>query len=245
MHRWACLRGFLQKAGEKVTAEQLGQFMQITGRVAKLADNYVRIRAWDAKGQDLLLKHLAFTLLVPGGKATRARQAVLDLEKNGFFEHPDKWSEGNVAAVIRSNVRFHNTKANSLKGAIAFMRAAAGPGVPPNCFMAAEPTRATLERTNGWLTTYISGMGFKAAAHFMRNAGLFCCEFAYPIIDVHIHKLLEACQMKHAHYKEAEASFYVLSSLVGIPVILLDAYAWCAYSGNWAPEQADFDNFSP
>lgn len=223
----------------------LQNVIRITAAIDRLAGNY-KLLISDDPHCPLLAKHLAFTLLVPGGKAKRARKAVDALDTKGYFTSAHTWTTEDVARIIRPDVRFYNQKAQRLISGSARLdefrhnvrswsvREAAN----------GRPNVAVMQSSNDWLRTNISGLGAKATAHFMRNVGLFSDTFAYPIIDVHIYRLLKACNFQAHTYKQAERSFQQLAKLVNIPVIHLDAYTWCAYSGNWVPDSADFDNFT-
>lgn len=237
---WASLRGFLQKCGEPVKAEQIGQINRLTEAVAALTENYDKMDRMDAAGQRLFRQHLAFTQFVPGGKAVRAHKAVMDLTEAHFFDDPEIWDAGQVAEIIRPNVRFHNVKAGHFVDNITMMDA----DWCKRYLFTGSTSPGAIDLAYWQLIEHALGFGYKAAAHLLRNIGLFTYAHARPIIDVHIHKLLGACHMAHANYPEAGHSFYVLSELKGLPIIMLDAYAWCAYSGNWETESVDFGNFS-
>jgi thermostable 8-oxoguanine DNA glycosylase len=214
-------------------------FCQLTNAVEGLKDNYQLFRRWSDADRVLVRKHLAFTLFAPGGKATRARKAVLDLDDLGFFDLDSAWDEQEVAEIIRPNVRFYRQKTGRLIRGVC----ALGDLHDHTCFTP-TPTEFVLQRAHDWIQSNIDGLGPKATAHFMRNVGLWSNDFGYPIIDVHIHKMLEVCNCKHGTYKEAELSFQRMAAMTGIPVIYLDAYVWSLYSGSWAPDSADFDNFT-
>lgn len=189
--------------------------------------------------ESVLRRHMAFTLLVPGGKADRARQAVNLLSDAGYLLSPPAPSV--IAKLIRPYVRFHNVKAKRLVNTLRkqwpklVMRVLK----VPEC----NGLEQKLRDINAWIQSHIPGLGQKATAHFMRNTGLWYYGFAFPLIDVHIHKALEALGYSHSTYQEAERSFWDLSAKVDIQVILLDAALWCAYANNWEFSNSDFDNF--
>ena len=200
-----------------------------------------------ARGQ--LAKHLAFTVMVPAGKAVRALEAVRRLDTIGLLDSPEKtpavkWCPY-AAELIRSDVRFHNQKATRLYHALLrlpdFMRTMVNMTRLPEGHTLAE--EVLLENAHDWLQAHVEGLGPKATAHFMRNAGLFSDEFAYPIIDVHIHKVLAAFGYPHDTYGEAETSFRKFAESRHVPIIELDAALWCAYSSNWDITNTDFNNF--
>lgn len=221
---------------------------RIACKIDGFARNYDELAAWPSEARARLRKHLAFTMFVPGGRADRAKQAVLDLHAAGLLGGDAEawgWSRAaRIADVVRPNVRFHKTKAMRLVKAVPYVENTVKLRMG-SVRAGASTIRAAVVRDVHDALSNVAGMGPKATAHFMRNIGMFCDELTYPIIDVHIHKLLGACYLEHGKYADAARSFYTLASLTGIPVAYLDAYVWCCYSGNWAPENADFDNFGP
>jgi thermostable 8-oxoguanine DNA glycosylase len=198
---------------------------------------------FDSKNPDdqlVLKQHLAFTLMVPGGRADRAREAVNIMTARNVFS-PDSANDDALWVALRPAmrplVRFYKTKLEYVRGGLRKWDelvtqtrqwpkvAETDPGMRP------------------WLTTHIKGMGLKAASHFMRNVGLSRSTTAHPIIDVHIHKALDRFNFEHDSYATAEQSFAWLSKLVDVPVLTLDTMLWCAYANNWEMDTADFDNF--
>jgi len=192
--------------------------------------NYGRWRAI-CDLDNVLRRHLAFTLLVPGGKADRARFAVDVLHAQGCLTKPLKSRV--VAKMIRPYVRFHNVKARRLVTALRLF-----PRLQNQVLL-----HTGLKITHDWIVKHIKGLGRKATAHFMRNTGIWSDRHAYPLIDVHIHKVLEAFNFKHSTYSEAEQSFWNLAEFTGLDIIFLDAVLWCTYANNWNFSNSDFDNF--
>jgi len=190
---------------------------------------------WWKKDQTILRKHLAFTLLVPGGKAGRARTAVNAICHKGWLGIPPGIGPKRIAALIKSYVRFHNVKAKRLCDVMLH-----------KFFRLVETIHLNPDRIkviHDYILKNIKGLGKKATAHFMRNTGLRTDRFAYPIIDVHIYKVLEKLKLPHGTYAQAEQSFWTLANMVLMDTILLDATLWCIYSRNWDFTNSDFDNF--
>ena len=192
----------------------------------------------------LLQKHMVFTLMVPGGRADKARTAVERLEgiyhvlpvADDLVFTPEK--ETDVFNAIGGWVRFPRQKADRVVLALANwqgIRTALAAAVRLN-----EPVPALRKQ----VMKMIKGYGKKAASHFMRNTGLMCGWNALPIIDTHIHKALESLNFRHDGYEEAESSYSTLAQLVQVPPLYLDAVLWCAYSKNWDITHSDFDNFN-
>lgn len=198
--------------------------------------------------QLLLRQHLAFTLFVPAGRADRAALGIAEITKLGLLD--SGWCGGpsdrlrRITEAIRPYVRFYRQKAERLVlalGTLPDLQSGYTAAIAPMCNTLDEPVIDTI---HSWLQVRVKGMGDKATAHFMRNVGLFTETYAYPIIDTHIHKALEAGNFKHGTYTEARRSFIRMSAMFEIPPVLMDAYIWCTYSGNWNPETADFSNFN-
>lgn len=190
----------------------------------------------------MLRRHMAFTLFVAGGVAARAAVAVRKLED--FIIGTKAMTVDEITQVIRPLVRFPAQKAARLVPAFASL---------PE-FVLQVPVEGEqhefeqlLPRLRRWLTDNINGMGPKVAAHFMRNTGLFTANVAYPIIDTHIVKVLNAfgheISLDRLNYTYAENAFCKLAFAVDIPVLHLDAALWCALSGNWNPDAVDFGNW--
>ena len=220
-----------QQLGLQQTIDPL-KYAAIVHGLQRFWDNRV---LWDTeKDATLLRQHLAFTLSVPGGRADRAREAVDMLTAEGYLGDIKArgWDDAAVA-ILKPRVRFYNQKARRIE----------------DCLMKFEGMRRQLPQITDnmekrkWLEWYMPGFGPKAATHFMRNSGLMSYMDGLPIIDVHIHKVLEHFGFKHSEYEESCHAFKSLSDLVEIPVLILDAVLWCAYANNWEVDEADFDNF--
>jgi len=225
---------------ERYAIPEADTFLRLCDALCGLRRNAFRFDSKDPDDQLVLKQHLAFTLMVPGGRADRAREAVdIMTTRNAFYpesvDNDALWEA--LQSVIRPFVRFYKTKLNYVRGGLRKWDA-----------LVAQTRRwpKVAETDPGmrqWLTTHIKGMGLKAASHFMRNVGLSRSTSAYPIIDVHIHKALDRFNFVHDDYASAEQSFAWLSKMVNVPILTLDTMLWCAYANNWHPDTADFDNF--
>lgn len=237
---WTQLAGQMIGRGAPLHMPTKKQFHGVHTGVLNFRKNYGLLHDNTCADNQLLLKqHLAFTLFVPAGRADRAYTAIERLTKKGMLNGKTPKTASPIIRVIESHVRFPAQKARRLLRALDIL--------PGFCKWAqqnkGEPIQQFVDRCHDYLLKYMPGMGMKASAHFMRNVGIWTTGYGRAIIDVHIHKALEAFNFKHATYDEAEQSFFMLSQLTGLPVLLLDAYLWCAYSGNWELESADFGNF--
>lgn len=200
------------------------------------------VQLYRERNLPMLRRHMAFTLFVAGGVAARAAVAVRKLED--FITGAKAMTVDEIMQVIRPLVRFPAQKAARLVPAFASL---------PE-FVLQVPVESgqpefekLLPRLRRWLTDNINGMGPKVAAHFMRNTGLFTANVAYPIIDTHIVKVLNAfghsISLDRLDYTYAENAFCKLAFALDIPVLHLDAALWCALSGNWNPDAVDFGNW--
>ena len=193
----------------------------------------------------VVLKHLAFTCFAPGGRADRARMAVELMDSTGdWFGNPDiTWSfqearVAELATAITPYVRFPNQKA------LHFLESAAKLPALLTLIGGRTISKSQMDGAYEYMLDNMPGFGMKSAAHFLRNVGMFGECYAFPIIDVHIHKALESFGFQHSGYEDAQPAFCHLANLIELPVILLDAALWCSYANNWDISHADFDNFT-
>lgn len=228
------IRNFLQNERPAMWAETtLDDMLELSDAIRRFAHNRWRFMSGDATDEELLLKHAAFTMLVPGGKAARAREAVDRLFQTGLpwlTSYTDK-DVATMAEIIRPYVRFYKTKARNL--------ARLWEKFPD---IEAELIKFDAATCRDFLVETVSGFGLKAASHFMRNVGLSSFENALAIVDVHIRHFLFTVAYD-APYVVVEREFVHLAEKLNVNVHLLDACVWCAYSKNWKPDNADFDNF--
>lgn len=240
--RFELITNYIAKTS-KIVEPTFEQFEDLSTKVLTFKSNLIHLQTTSKILDPVIYKHLAFTLFAPAGKAIRAKKAVDDMSKAGIFEdiHQNKHIDNvKIAELIKPNVRFHTQKA--IRFCSAANKISTLPIVGSSLDTNLEKHKA-IETSHNWLLNNIKGLGKKATAHFMRNIGLWDDYKAYPIIDIHIKKLLDSCNLKMGTYEIEEQSFQKISELFGIPVLLLDAYVWCMYSGNWNTKNADFDNF--
>jgi thermostable 8-oxoguanine DNA glycosylase len=215
-------------------------YVDLSARLNTFAGNRYQWLSEKPYENRVLKQHMAFTLLVPGGKASKARKAVELLTTCGYLDNPGGYAVADIAEMLRPCVRFHNVKTKRLHHMLVNWPA----------LVIYVHTYLTLKsginpvKLRGMISKYVPGFGKKATAHFMRNTGICSGANALPIIDVHIHKALEAFGFKHATYEEAEESFVGMAKLMCLNVHLLDAWLWCGYANNWDFGNADFDNFT-
>lgn len=123
------------------------------------------------KSSDELFYELCFCLLTPQSKAKKAATCIDHLKANNFL-----YDAHDPLPILRSNIRFHNTKAKRLLLAKASW-------VDTHDVLISS--MSSLEKRS-WLVKYINGLGLKEASHFLRNIG----HENLAILDRHILKHL-------------------------------------------------------
>jgi thermostable 8-oxoguanine DNA glycosylase len=202
---------------------------------------------------------MAFTLMVPGGKADRARTGLNALAESmpflfEYINYSPKMVE-RVATIIKPYARFYKGKANNLVYNLCNWQW----GILKKKILDSE--HLTLPELRDVIMNHVRGFGYKATAHFIRNTGLGMpneyggfSSLTLPIIDVHIVKALTGLGfavppiapgvgLNDRDYLALESNFSSLCNLLNIDISLLDAVLWCAYSDNWDMTRSDFDNY--
>jgi thermostable 8-oxoguanine DNA glycosylase len=235
----ANIRHISKLLGFKLPQHVLQTYINLSASLTGLADNRTKWFSLAPTHKIVLKQHLAFTLLAPGGKASRARTAVDLLTQIGYLANPGQFTPDYNAEFIKPHVRFHNVKGARLHDLLLHWDHLSGIVVEE-----LSTKDKTVSELRARLADNMPGFGKKATAHFMRNTGICSGIDALPIIDVHIHKALAAFGFKHATYEEAEEGFIGMAKLMDLDVHLLDAWLWCGYANNWDFGNADFDNFT-
>lgn len=236
-------------------------FVTYVGHLAAAMNRFSgNSKLWDKQDElearTTLQKHLCFTLIVPAGRADRARTAVDNLAAAAIipYRHIGVKAPGvplddadvydtelykRVFAAIRFHARFPQQKAIRVTKALMEWDSKILQSLPLSGKGA--------ENKAQMVRCVINGMGPKATAHFMRNTGLMSGLDVIPIIDTHIIKLLVALgyvyEDENPSYKGYSEKYMRLARKEGIPPLLLDAVAWSAYANNWDTSASDFDNF--
>lgn len=216
----------------------------------------------------LFLKQLAFTLIVPGGKASKAAEAVKILESDTDWFSGIRYLQSNVfgtQTVLPQTVvdklvplmRFPKQKTLRLERAFRRYHN-----------LVLQLSNTDLSDTiavHKLLMKTVKGFGPKAAAHFMRNTGLQTLDSTFiPIVDTHVMKFVRAAfpnalitikrtpmNMPRVPTTQAEQWLKATPKIYGemyaeycennnANPLLLDAYLWCAYSNTTVPESIDF-----
>ena len=199
---------------------------------------------------------LLFTLLVPGGKASKAAVAAsaldrLFLRKNravfALLRSRSIPRELKIKEVIRrldsivddvmyKNVRFPRTKLDRVGFANNVL-----PSMLPELIrkLMDGPT----EILHKALVDNVPGFGPKAAAHFMRNTGLQTMDTGFvPIVDTHIRRFMGIVGIAGSQ-KACGKEFAHLCQSLDVNPLLADALVWCVASGTEDPGSVDFGNW--
>ena len=239
------LTDVLKEVGFEPPQGRYAKYAQLTQALNAFADKRDLWLQGEPASRLTLQQHLAFTLIVPAGKASRGREAVMRLTRRGTIPYYGQCGdalEQQILVQTREYVRFPNQKAKRIAAALKDWDAK----VTRILELLKEPGRS-ISAVRADIMALFEGYGPKAAAHFMRNTGIMGGYNALPIIDTHIMKLIDALGFgidpNRGSYSQYEQHFARLARLTGIPPLLLDAVVWCAYANNWELSGADFDNF--
>jgi N-glycosylase/DNA lyase len=162
-------------------------------------------------------EELVFCLCTPQSKAKRCWEAVEELKKQDkLFSSPEE-----IANVLQSRVRFHNTKAKRIVDALKINIS----HLPEDPFQARE-----------WLVENVKGLGLKEASHFLRNIGK---GENLTILDRHILKNLVEFgvidelpkSLDRKSYLSIENKMKEFSDQIGIPIVELDLLLWSIETG--------------
>lgn len=169
-----------------------------------------------------------FCLLVPAGNAKKTHQCVMKLQQLDYINR--SIDDISLYSVLKPYIRFPRQKAVRLhsfkrisKGFIKILRK--------------EFTLDSNEKLRQGLVDRVSGMGYKAASHFLRNLGVQ----DLAIIDTHILKyrpyfmpenLKEVLPTSQKNYLLLEKYFRLWAKELNLSVAHLDWLIWCKESGN-------------
>ncbi|SRR3989344_3673658 len=163
---------------------------------------------------------LCFCLLTPQSSAHRCWQAVLDLKKNDFQNN-----EINPIKHLHRKVRFHNNKSKYL---LEWKQKYAQ-------IMKELKSGSNSYKLREYLVKNVKGLGYKEAAHFLRNVG----HRDLAILDRHILRNLVRFgalislpkSLTRNKYLEIEKKFMAFAKKIGIPMDELDLLFWSMQTG--------------
>lgn len=162
-------------------------------------------------------EELAFCLCTPQSKAKRCWDAVEELSKSNKLNAPLE----EIAEILRTRVRFHNTKARRIAEAMKVDISS----------LPKDPMQA-----RDWLVDNMKGLGMKEASHFLRNIGL---GEDIAILDRHILKNLKEfgvidgvpSSLSTKSYLAIEGKMREFSQQMGIPIAEMDLLLWSLETG--------------
>ncbi len=179
-----------------------------------------RLVSFGKKNEREKFLEFLFCILTPQSNAQRCWQAVLEIDKLKKIDFD------NVREILKSRVRFHNTKAKRIVEANEKW----------------SLIRKEIEKIEdpvylrNWLCENVNGYGLKEAGHFLRNIGK--SENKIAILDRHILRNLKALNIikdekikGRKNYLEIEDSFKKYSEEIGIELDKLDMFWWSQENG--------------
>lgn len=157
--------------------------------------------------------NLCFCLLVPQAKFASILKVIERLKQYDFYTKEPLADQ--LAELIKES-RFKNRKAlHLLSMKLQFN----------DVLKCLKSNTNYLEKRN-WFVDNISGLGMKAASHFLRNMG----GKDLAIIDTHILKFLNLGKVNKHTYMYVEEQFRQIASKNNLYVAELDALVWKSYS---------------
>ncbi|MBS3071568.1 DNA lyase [Candidatus Pacearchaeota archaeon] len=178
-----------------------------------------RLESFKSLTEDQKFKEFLFCLLTPQSNAQKCWEAVEQLSNLKEF------NINNIAKILKTKTRFHNTKAKRiLKARETF----------PKIEKLLENNNKKVLRKE--IAEIVNGYGLKEASHFIRNIGLSNNEIA--ILDRHILRNLKSLKIisedkmkNNKHYLETEEKFLNLAKSLKIPPDELDLLFWSKENG--------------
>ncbi|MFN0156451.1 MAG: N-glycosylase/DNA lyase [Bacteroidota bacterium] len=182
-----------------------------------------RLREFAAVPREDYFYELVYCLLTPQSSAQNATKAVEALRRADLFG-----SEIEPAALLHQKsfyIRFHNTKGRHLLLAKEQFWE----------IMSHLSNGASSQQLREWLVKNVKGLGWKEAAHFLRNVG----HRDLAILDRHIlrnlkrHGVIKALptSLTTKKYHTIEKSFARFAEALNIPMDELDLLFWSNETG--------------
>lgn len=184
-------------------------------------------RTWQMSGRRVF-EEMAFCLCTPQSNAKSCFSAVTSLVSSQLLF---SGTAPEIAEVLRTRVRFHNTKSRYIVNARELFSDRLG-----RLRIRAILNRHSAETTRNWLAANIPGLGYKEASHFLRNVGM---GGNLAILDRHILRQLVIhgviadipSSLTATRYIELEERFRCFSRKLAIPMADLDLLFWFQETG--------------
>lgn len=172
-----------------------------------------------------------FCILVPGGKASRAKEAVEILKKKDFYHQV--YTGDTLYSLIKHLVRFPVQKIDRILNLkLRF------PAIERYVRQAKDTAQETVT-IRDYLVQNVPGLGYKAASHVLRNTG----SLDIAIIDTHILKYAKyflpgfrgdkaPAPKSRKAYLDMEFHFFKWAmNRFNLPPVVLDWFIWTFESG--------------
>lgn len=184
-------------------------------------------RVWN-ESDERIFEEMAFCLCTPQSSATSCFSAVDALARSRVLF---KGNEIAIGKILRSNVRFHNTKSRYIVAARKTF--SYGPGI---LRIKEKLHRRDAHMLREWLVKNIKGLGYKEASHFLRNIGM---GYEIAILDRHIlrkmvvYNIIKSIPktLSKKHYLALEERLMAFSKQIDIPMAELDLLFWSQGTG--------------
>jgi len=186
---------------------------------ARKKDIKIHLQTFKNKTNSEELKEFIFCILTPQSKAENCWEAVELLSKQKSY--------ADIVYLLKSRVRFHNTKSKRLLTALLIW---------PRIKSALN----TKDRVSlrDWIAETVQGYGLKEAGHFLRNVGYSDNKIA--ILDRHILRNLKengAISVEKVKgkkdYRNLEEKALIFSKKSKIPIDELDLLFWHKEHGKY------------
>lgn len=177
----------------------------------------------EVSSEEDIFAELVFCILTPQSKAHSCDKAVKEL----FASKAVFGKLNRIKKCLKTNVRFHNTKARHIIRARDLFLSNGG----IKRHLKGDP--ADLRE---WLVKNVYGLGYKEASHFLRNVGI---DENLAILDRHILKNLVKYgvikeipkSLTRKRYLEIEKRVNEFGDAIGIPPAHLDLLFWSHETG--------------
>ena len=184
-------------------------------------------RIWN-DSDERIFEEMAFCICTPQSSAISCFSAVDALARSRVLF---KGNETAIGEILRSKVRFHNTKAKYIVAARKTFSDGSGI-LRIKDTLRHQDARVLRE----WLVKNIKGLGYKEAGHFLRNVGM---GYEIAILDRHIlrkmvgYNIIKSIPktLSKKHYLALEEKLMAFSRQIAIPMAELDLLFWSQGTG--------------
>jgi N-glycosylase/DNA lyase len=195
---------------------------------ARIQERLLEFKEVWKEPDERIFEELCFCFCTPQSKARSCYAAVDSLARSGILFRADPAS---ISRHLRGSVRFHNNKSRYIVGARRLFTDPSGRLRIKERLHHQDPVAL-----REWLVSSLPGLGYKEAAHFLRNIGM---GDNLAILDRHILKNLTELgviedvprSLTRKAYMDIEQRFREFSRKIGIPMAELDLLFWSMETG--------------